>query len=54
MEMIVLSQICYSHHSTEGYRIRFMGHCFGDIHRDELSMEHDVRVVIVSLSMILQ
>ena len=50
-EMIVLSQICYSfHHSVEGYRICFMSHCFGDIHRDEFSLEHDIQIVTVTLA----
>ena len=49
-EMIVLSQSCYSfHHSVEGYRICFMSHCFGDIHWDELSLERDIQIVIVTL-----
>ena len=44
MEVIVLSQICCSfHHLTERCRICFMGHYSGDFHRDELSLEHDIR-----------
>ena len=55
MEMIVLSQICYSfHHSTERYCICFTGHYSCDFHRDELLVEHDVQVVIVPLYMTLQ
>ena len=55
MKKVILSQICYSfHHSAERYRICSIGHCFGDIHRDELSVGQDIRVVTASLYVILQ
>ena len=51
MEMIILSQICYSfHYSIEIYCICFTGHYSCAFRRDELSVEHDVRVLIAPLA----
>ena len=55
MEAFVLSHIYYSfHHSTEIYCICFIGHYSYDFYQEELSVEHDIRVLITPLSMILQ
>ena len=52
MEMIILSHICYSfHYSVERYCICFTGHYSYVFRRDELSVEHDVRVLIAPLAM---
>nr|CAN63726.1 hypothetical protein VITISV_016105 [Vitis vinifera] len=46
MEMIILSHICYSfHYSVERYCICFTGHYSYVFRRDELSVEHDVRIL---------
>ena len=55
VEAIVLSQIHYSfHHSAERYYIRLIHHYSCDVRRDELSVEHDVRVLIALIAMTLQ
>ena len=55
VEVIVLSQICYSFsHSTGKYFICFIGHHSCDFRRDELLVEHDVRILIALLAMTLQ
>ena len=55
MEVIVLSQICYSfHHWAEIYCHCLTGRYSWDFRRDELSVEHDVRVLITLLAMTLQ
>ena len=55
MEMIILSQICYSfHYSVEIYCICLISRYFWDFHRDELSVEHDVQVLITLPAMTLQ
>ena len=55
MEMIILSQICYSfHYSVERYCICFTGHYSYVVRQDELPIEHDVRVLIALLAMTLQ
>ena len=52
---MVFSQIrCSLHRLAERYFICFIGHYSYDFRRDEPSVEHDIRVLIASLSMILQ
>ena len=53
--MIILSQICYSfHYSVKRYCICFIGYYSCVVHRDELLVEHDFRVLIALLAMTLQ
>ena len=55
MEMIILSQICYSfHYSVERYCICFTGHYSCVVRRDELPVEHDVWVLIAPLARTIQ
>ena len=55
MEMIILSQICYSfHYSVERYCICFTGHYSCVVRRDEFPVEHDVRVLIAPLARTIQ
>ena len=55
MEAIVLSQILYSFHpSVEIYCICLTDHYSCDFGQDELSMELDVRVLIVPLARTIQ
>ena len=55
MKAIILSHIYYVfHHSTEIYCICFIGHYSFDFYQEELSVEHDILVLITPLSMILQ
>ena len=55
VEAIVLSQICYSFsHLTGRYFICFIGHHSCDFRRNELLVEHDVRILIALLAMTLQ
>ena len=55
MEMIILSQVCYSfHYSIKRYCICFTGHYSYAVRRDELPVEHDVRVLIAPLARTIQ
>ena len=55
MEMIIPSQVCYSfHYSVERYCICLTNRYSCDFRRDELSVEHDVRVWIAPLARTIQ
>ena len=55
MKIIIPSQIYYNfHYSAKRYCICITSHYSCAFHRDELSMEHDVRVLIVPLARTIQ
>ena len=55
MEVIIPSRFCYSfHYSVERYCTCFTGHYSCAFRRDELSVEHDVRVLFALLAMTFQ